>query len=1013
MLQRNDMVAQRRWCMPGLAMMVVGALIASCSDSPPGSPGGGTLTGQVVVSGALRRAAVSVDQLETSDPAMTVRDHVTDTTTDDDGRFSVDVGSYSGLLLVRATGGSFVDLSTGATIQLDTSNGLASFAVLGLGEQRDDVLVSPIGHLIVTRTRSSTDQFPGAPHPVVLAAQAASEHLNRHFGNVDWTRLKLGSLDVVATSPTEPIRAALVQAALSELAHDIAMAAGASPQDVSVMRLTQQLAADLEVGTFDGNDHNNPSDFTQGLQVGVCGPVASCTIPASGCTVGACRPLCDLYAGTPRALLAGAMTEVIGSSINRTRLSTLDILAVARAMSNNIDDTLFDACIEELDRLPPKLAWIDPTPKPMTYVRGVVAVKVQAVDDTDPMPAVWIDAQAPTARIAEAAIDTTAINGPLAVRATAKDMAGNVATLSLPAVIADNLAPALTLAPTGFLVDPATWWTATTTPVLGGTVTDASPLGVAATTPAGKVNATVSGSTWTASLAGPLDLVGADVTIAATDAAGNHAEVTQHIRADVTPPQLTFQPSIVDDEALEVPAFDGNEAPVHRHTGAAVDLAVAGSCPVVTKFSYLLGAAPPTYGAEVDDRGAQRRNPLHYVLVAADNGVGIAAGSTQYRVGVRTGTATTWLLDWTSAGAARSDVPGVDQYDIGIFSEAIPPLASTEGIYDVELRATDRLARTTTVARCFELHLRAPPLHFQAPGQGDPDPDPIPVGHAYRLASLDLTPGAPFSAIAARLLNNDASGASLIDEDVTNGTASTIYLDVGVTRPATVYAGQSFVLDNVGTTRTANIDCTDDPENPPPALCRGGSGGPVYASPSPADLPINGLSFPVKVFELDASLQPATEVPCLMCGAGDHWKFAIPPRSVDTSGTPHPRRFKVMTLISQISLLWPSDGNFPATPPFSDTSLNGIAFTGRVGAAVDACSAHSIHTLPDGTRIDTCTRITRVTPYRALKATHLRIGGPVSSRYATAPTPMVTPANPLSAAIPSDFTWDCVEGTLP
>jgi hypothetical protein len=849
------------------------------------------------------------------------------------------------------------------------------------------------------------------PHPVVLAEQAASEHLNRHFGNVDWTRQKLGSLDVVATSPTEPIRAALVQAALSELAHDIAMAAGASPQDVSVMRLTQQLAADLEEGTFDGNDHNNPSDFTQGLQVGVCGPVASCTIPASGCTVGACRPLCDLYAGTPRALLAGAMTEVIGSSINQTRLSTLDILAVARAMSNNIDDTLFDACIEELDRLPPKLAWIDPTPKPMTYVRGVVSVKVQAVDDTDPMPAVWIDDHAPTVRIAELAIDTTAINGPLVVRATAKDMAGNVATLSLPAVIADNLAPALTLADTGFLVDAGTWWTATATPALGGTVTDASPLSVAATTPAGKVNATVSGSTWAASLAGPLDLVGADVTIAATDAAGNHAEVTQRVRADSTPPQLTFQPSIVDDEALEVPTFDGNEAPVHRHTGAAVDLAVAGSCPVVTKFSYLLGAAPPPYGAEIDDRGAQRRNPLHYVLVAADNGVGIAAGSTQVRVGVRTGNATTWLLDWTSAGASRSDVPGVDQYDIGIFSEVIPQLASTEGIYDVELRATDRLARTTTVARCFELHLRAPPLHLQTPGPNANDPDPIPVDHAYRLLSLDLAPGAPFSAIAQRLLNPDATGASLIDEDVTNGTASTVYLEVGVTRPGTVVAAQSFVLNNVGTTRTVSIDCTDDPDNPPPPLCSGATSGPVYASASPVEVSITSLAFPVKVFELNGSLEPANEVPCLVCGVGDRWKFAIPPRPVGTALPP--RRFKVMTMIGQVSVLWPSDGNFPAIAPFVDTALGGIAFTGRIGATTEGCTSHSIHTLPDGTRLDTCTRVVRITPYRALTEIRIHTADFMRSTYATASTPTSTSVSILPRTLIGGFSWIRTEGAFP
>ena len=60
--------------------------------------------------------------------------------------------------------------------------------------------------------------------------------------------------------------------------------------------------------------------------------------------------------------------------------------------------------------------------------------------------------------------------------------------------------------------------------------------------------------------------------------------------------------------------------------------------------------------------------------------------------------------------------PGADsdQYKIGIFTDQVPQLATTEGIYHVEFRATDRLARTSTEARCFDLRLRAPPLRFQA-----------------------------------------------------------------------------------------------------------------------------------------------------------------------------------------------------------------------------------------------------------------------------------------------------------
>jgi hypothetical protein len=1007
-----ESAGRRCWYANAAALIAAGSLIAACSAVPE-LAATGSFSGQVVVSGPLRGANVTVDQLDASDPAMGSLFHIADTTTDDQGRFSVDAGIRNGVLRITATGGSFVDSATGTTIQLDANDGLESFIFLDLLDTCDDALVSPIGHLIVARTRyKAAGEFHDARRPLDLAEPDAAKRLGRHFGNVDWTRQKLASLEVVAISPTEPVRAALVQAALSELAHDIAVASGASPQEVNVLTLTKQLAADVGQGTFDGNDHNSP-DFTQGLQLGLCVPAAGCTVPPGSCAAGACRPLCDLYAGTPRALLAGELTKVIGSSLNQTKLDTADVLAVARAMADDADPDLFDdACLENLDRIPPKLEWVAPTPGAMAYVHGVVPIKVKAIDDTDPMPLVWIDDRTPTGSIAEAAIDTTAINGPLVVTATAKDMAGNLARLALPPVIADNLAPTLTLDRDGFFADGNTWWTTASTPTLAGTVADASPLTVTTTTQAGAVTSTVTGGSWTGGVAGTVDQ-GVDVTVTATDAASNHAQVTQRIHADVTPPLLTFQPSIVQDEALEVPAFDANEAPVHTHTGAPVDLAVGDRCPSVTKFSHLLGANLPPYGHEVDDHGALHRNPLHYVLVASDDGVGITAGSTQYRVGYRTGTGTTWIRDWTSAGPSTTIAVGVDQYDVGVFDDAMPELATTEGIYDVEFQATDRLGRTTKAARCFDLHLRAPPLHFQTPGQPGTDPDPIPVDHTYRLMSLGLGATAPFSAIAARLLNADASGASVIDEDVTNGTASTVYLEVAVTKPATVNVRQSFKLANVITTQTVNIDCTDFGDGPPTALCNGPTAGPTYSSADLGDQPISGLSFPVKVFELDGSLHPATEVPCLVCGNGDRWKFAIPPRSVDVSGPLPPRRFKVMTMISQVSLLWPSDGNFPATAPFVDTALNGQPFTGRISPRSDGCTSHNIHTLPDGTSLDTCTRVSHITPYRALTRVRLNTDQRVKSTYATAPTSASSPANATLPQAIQGFNWDSSAGTLP
>jgi hypothetical protein len=989
------------------------AMLAGCGTDAPHQARGGSLSGQVVVSGPLRGATVSVDQLDyRAASSLAVRAHVGDTTTDDEGRFSVETGTYSGLLLVTARGGSFADLATGATLELDPSAGLESIEPLDLLEQRDDALVSPVGALIAARTRWKANQLGD----VVIAERDAEAHLSRHFAGVPWLRIRLASLDTATTSPTEPVRAALVQAALSFLAQDIAQAAGASPQEVNVLTLTHQLAADLGQGPFDGNDGNSPASG-EGLQVGACAPVTGCSAPPStSCTLGACRPLCDLYAGTPRALLAGEVTRAIQSpAINHTGLATGDILTVARAMADNLDEDLFGkACIEDLDRLPPRIDWAAPTPSEAAYVHASFGIRAVASDDTDPRPQVVIDGypNEPADSAASARVDASQVaDGLLVLTAQAHDLAGNGTTIHRTVQV-DNTPPALTLDPAGYFIDGNTWWTAAASPILTGAVTDAAPVTVATSTPAGTTPATRAGSSWSGGVAGMLDLAGADVTVSATDAAGNRAQLTRHLRADVTPPQLTLQPSPVNDEASELPTFDGNEAPVHVHTGNAVDLANAAGCPAVTKFSYLLGAAPPPYGREVTGQGVQHRNPLHYVLLGADDGVGIAAGSTQYRIGFQTAGATTWLLDWTPAPPPTPIAPGVDQYDIGIFSDQIPQLATTEGIYHIEFRATDRLARTATVARCFELHLRAPPLHFQTPGQGAPDPDPIPVDHAYRLRSLGLGPGAPFSAIAARLLNDHATGASLLDEDVTNGTASTVYLDVGVTRPSTVFGRQSFRLSHVGTTRTVSINCTRDPENPPPDLCGPPSAGPTYTSATSMDLSVPDPSFPARVFELDATLAPATEVPCLVCGVDNHWKFAIPPRAASASAMVPPRRFKVMTMIGRVALLWPSDGIFPASPPFRDTALGGISFTGLVSPASEGCVSHNLHMLPDGTTLDTCTRVATITPYRALTEVLLHIPSQVASMYATAPTPVAIPAQVvMSGSLP--ILWDPVQTTFP
>jgi hypothetical protein len=380
---------------------------------------------------------------------------------------------------------------------------------------------------------------------------------------------------------------------------------------VNVYRLMQRWAQDVRAGTFDGNDGNDRSSGS-GLQLGFCPPVdASCVVPATGCTTGYCRRLCDLYAGTPRTLLAGAMIKVIRDrgpgGINQTGLDLNNTFSIVRAVSDNADAALFDApCVEALDRLPPMLRFESPTPAEMSFVRGTIHVKAVAVDDTDPRPRTSLvgfedlDGD-PADAVALAQIDTAALaDGALTVVARATDLAGNTTMIERVLTI-DNTAPAVTIDATGFFIDGTTWWTTSATPVLAGTVTDAAVGEIKAVVAGGiEVSGMVSGTSWMILLPpGVIETTGTQIQIVAIDAAGNQSSVTQRFRVDLEAPVLSFQPSTVNDEAAELVTFAAaDHNPQHVHAGPLRDLTAAGACPSVTKFSYLLASTGPEYVIE-------------------------------------------------------------------------------------------------------------------------------------------------------------------------------------------------------------------------------------------------------------------------------------------------------------------------------------------------------------------------------------------------------------------------------
>ncbi len=184
--------------------------------------------------------------------------HVGDGVTDERGHFLIpETREANGLFRIVARGGTFADLATGATIQLDDTDELHSLLQFPIVDDRDDALVSPIGHTLIDAwtwagsRRSGTWRRPSGTRTSTSRALWDAEWglwrcTTRHAGH----------------EPTAPVRATFVHAALSYLARNIAAAAGVGEQ-INVYTLLQAWTADLLPGgnldpaKFDGNDGND------------------------------------------------------------------------------------------------------------------------------------------------------------------------------------------------------------------------------------------------------------------------------------------------------------------------------------------------------------------------------------------------------------------------------------------------------------------------------------------------------------------------------------------------------------------------------------------------------------------------------------------------------------------------------------------------------------------------------------------------------------------------------------
>jgi hypothetical protein len=390
----------------------------------------------------------------------------------------------------------------------------------------------------------------------------------------------------------------------------------------------------------------------------------------------------------------------------------------------------------------------------------------------------------------------------------AVDAVGNATVDSAatsPFLRVDSAAPTLTWESTtaGLTLLGADYWATTATPTLSGTVTDANLASVIASWPGGSATATVAGTAWSVLLPG-LDLAGRDVTITATDRAGNTAVLVRHLRADTTPPVAGFGTTTVMKEDGDTLDFSSTIVgglrtynPQHNHaTAAAVTLGPATACdasaPSVVKFAYLLDESPPyatESGGGPTDGG---KNPLKWQLDPADDGVGLA--SARYRV-VRVDTGAL-VINWVTLAAPTPTL--VRLYRNG--TAGAVALGAAQGLLRIDFEATDRLMRTVAASRCWNQKLLPAPITIGTAGAAT-----TATAGKLALAGLNLsTAGSPVSSMT-NILNG---GAGLYEFPIYNPTRETVYLSIDVSRTmagryATTFYSGKWIYRDV----TTNYDC--------------------------------------------------------------------------------------------------------------------------------------------------------------------------------------------------------------
>ncbi|MHB8090138.1 MAG: fibronectin type III domain-containing protein, partial [Syntrophales bacterium] len=230
-----------------LAASVIGCGSGGLSDAPPSPsptptpPSAATTVAGAVVDGFVAGATVRAHKLNADG---TRGDSIgAATTTAANGNYSLNLGDYTGPILLESTGGTYKDWATGNIITVTSPLS----AVLSNASGTVTVNVTPLTHMASLRARQ--DIKVNKITDVAAAIEAANTKIGEYFG----------ILDIVKNVPIDPTVAnSAVGVSQTRVDYALVMAGisqRASTGGMEPFALVNALAKDAEDGVFDGKQN--------------------------------------------------------------------------------------------------------------------------------------------------------------------------------------------------------------------------------------------------------------------------------------------------------------------------------------------------------------------------------------------------------------------------------------------------------------------------------------------------------------------------------------------------------------------------------------------------------------------------------------------------------------------------------------------------------------------------------------------------------------------------------------